>query len=265
MSPTRLTKSDQDIFDQGMLVGQNQIYCVYHLFHLHRLVMPKPPVTAVNLLRSVPYFANLAQPTLDALAAIAIKRTYLAGSTIFWEGDAAIGLFVIEAGSVKICRHSADGREYILHVLYASETFNDVAAMDGGLNPATAIAHTDAVIWTIPRPDLIRVADQHPQLAWALVESMARRARLLVAKVEDLSMRSVKGRLARLLLEQAVRSDTEAVPRLLTQEEMANQLGTVREMVGRALRSLADDDMIAFDRHHITILDAERLTFEAMA
>lgn len=227
--------------------------------------MPKSPESAVDLLRLIAYFANLPQPTLDALAAIAIKRTYLAGATIFWEGEVATGLFVIEAGGVKICRHSAGGRESILHLLYAGETFNDVAAMDGGANPATAIAHTDAVILTIPRPGLIRVVDQHPQLAWALAESMARRARMLVAKVEDLSMRSVKGRLARLLLEQAVQSDTEAVPRLLTQEEMANQLGTVREMVGRALRSLADDDMIAFNRHCITILDAERLTCEATA
>jgi CRP-like cAMP-binding protein len=117
----------------------------------------------------------------------------------------------------------------------------------------------------IPRPELMRLAGQHPELAWALIESMARRARYLVAKVEDLSMRSVKARVARLLLEQAAQHEQEALPRLLTQEEMANQLGTVREMVGRALRNLADEGVIAFDRHYITILDVERLTSAAAA
>jgi CRP/FNR family transcriptional regulator len=243
------------------------------LFHLVLPVMPKSPASATvaavsatrssQLLHSVSYLSKLPAPTLAALAAIAIERHYPAGSTIFWEGEPVVGLFVIGEGYVKICRHSAEGREHILHLLHAGETFNDVAAMDGGVNPASAIAYTDATVWTIPRTDLMRVAEQHPVLAWALAESMARRARFLVQKVEDLSMRSVKARLARLLLEQAVQNEAEALPRMLTQEEMANQLGTVREMVGRALRSLADDGVIAFDRHRITILDAERLAYES--
>jgi CRP-like cAMP-binding protein len=220
---------------------------------------------SVELLQSVACFTNLFQSTLEALAAVAIQRTYPAGTTIFWEGEPATGLFVVGDGCVKICRHSSEGREHILHLLHRYETFNDVAAMDGGANPATAIAHTDAVVWAIPRSEIIRTTEHHPELAWALLESMARRARNLVTMVEDLSMRSVKARLARLLLEQAAHNDAEALPRLLTQEEMANQLGTVREMVGRALRSLADDCVIEFNRHYITILDAECLAYEATA
>ena len=68
--------------------------------------------------------------------------------------------------------------------------------------------------------------------------SPASMARHLVNLVEDLSMRTVKGRVARLLLDEAQASHEDVVPRLLTQEEMAARLGTVREMVGRALRSL---------------------------
>jgi CRP/FNR family transcriptional regulator len=227
--------------------------------------MSKSSTTAspVELLRTVPYFERLSPPALETLAAIAIARHYLAGTTIFCEGEPAVGMFVIGDGCVKICRHSVEGREHILLLLHRGDTFNDVAAMDGGDNPATAIAYTDAVVWTIPRPQLISVTEKYGELTWALLESMARRTRHLVAKVEDLSTRSVKGRLARLLLEQAESNDVEAIPRLLTQEEMANQLGTVREMVGRALRSLADDGILKFDRHHITILDVERLTDEA--
>ncbi len=76
-------------------------------------------------------------------------------------------------------------------------------------------------------------------------------------------MRNVRSRLAHLLLAQAQAAETDEVPRLLTQEEMAGRLGTVREVVGRALRGLAADGIIEFDRHRIVILDPERLAQEA--
>jgi CRP/FNR family transcriptional regulator len=138
-----------------------------------------------------------------------------------------------------------------------------VAALDGGPNPATATALTLTTLWRIERADLQRLAAEHPALAWALMADLAGRARYLVGVVEDLAMRSVRGRLARLLLEQAEASRTEVVPMMMTQEEMAARLGTVREMVGRTLRSLAAAGILEFDRHRIVILDAEKLAEEA--
>jgi CRP-like cAMP-binding protein len=221
--------------------------------------------TVREILRSVSYLGALPDPVLDALATVAIIRSYPAGEAIFWEGEPCFGLFIIAEGIVKISRHSVEGREHILHLLHRGETFNDVAALDGGPNPATATAHTTATLYAIPRPDLRRITGQHPELAWVLIESMARRARYLVTMVEDLAMRSVKGRLARLLLEQAEANTSDALPRLLTQEEMASRLGTVREMVGRSLRSLAADGIIEFDRHRIVVLDPDRLAEEAIS
>lgn len=217
------------------------------------------------LLRSIPYFAELPEETLAELAAVAVRAEYRASEFIFWEGEPVQGLYIVASGTVRVSRHSAEGREHILHLLDRGETFNDVAALDGGPNPATTSAHTDAVIYRIPRADLQRIAERYPRLAWALIESMARRARNLVMMVEDLAMRSVKGRLARLLLDQADANASSEVQRMLTQEEMASRLGTVREMVGRALRSLAADEIIEFDRHRIVILDIDRLAAEAVA
>jgi CRP/FNR family transcriptional regulator len=173
------------------------------------------------------------------------------------------GLCLIEAGTVKIVRHAKDGREHTLLVLGGGDTFNDVAALDGGPNPATAMALNETVIWRVDPQDLQRVASRYPALAWAMAASIARRARYLLGLVQDLGMRNVRGRLAHLLLEQAQASQRGEVPRLLTQEEMASRLGTVREVVGRALRSLANDGIIAFDRHRIVVLDPERLAREA--
>lgn len=76
-------------------------------------------------------------------------------------------------------------------------------------------------------------------------------------------MRNVRGRLACLLLEEAARDQEQAISRFLTQEDMAARLGTVRDVVGRALRGLAADGVIEFDRHQIVILDIDRLSVEA--
>ena len=89
----------------------------------------------MTLLREVRCFAKLSPEVIDALAAVATELPYSAGETIFLEGDPATGLFVLEKGVVKISRVSLEGREYIMHLVGPGESFNDVAAMDGGNNP----------------------------------------------------------------------------------------------------------------------------------
>lgn len=218
-----------------------------------------------DLLRQAPYLALQPEEVITSLAAAATRSLHRAGAVVFIQDEPSRGLFFIEAGEVKISRVSREGREHILHVLRAGETFNDVAAMDGGPNPVTATARTDVMLWCIQRDDFRRIAFEYPSLAWALIENLARRARYLVGVVEDLGMRSVRGRLANLLLTEARAHQMGAVPRLLSQEEMASRLGTVREVVGRALRAMASDGVITFDRHRIVILDEERLAEEAEA
>jgi len=217
----------------------------------------------LDLWQSVPYLKGLPAGVVQALANVANVYRYTANTIIFQEGEPVAGLYLVEEGTVKICRFSKDGREQTLRFMQRGDTFNDVAALDGGPNPATAIAYTDVVLWRITRPDLRYVVERNPNLAWALIESISQRARYLVNLVHDLSLRNVKGRLARLLLEQTEAAARGESPPLLTQEEMANRLGTVREMVGRALRSLSNAGLIEFDRHRLVILDAERLAEEA--
>ncbi len=215
-----------------------------------------------DLLRRVPYFAGLPDEVLRALVASATSRDFARGQVIFLEGDPCAGLYVVAAGTIKILKLSPQGREQILQQLGPGGTFNEVAVLDNGPNPASAAAVTDARVVTIARADIRRLAQTYPELAWALIESLARRARHLVSMVEDLSLRSVKARLARLLLAEAQRaSDGGEIKRsqMITQGEMAARLGTVREMVGRALRDLADEGLIEFDRHRIVIRNRDRL------
>lgn len=125
--------------------------------------------------------------------------------------------------------------------------------MDGGPNPASAEALTDAVIYVIARADFLRILERHPQASRAVLASFALRLRQMVELASDLSLRTVPQRLAKLLLEQA------HIAGQLTQHEMAASLGTVREVVGRALRTLGDEGLIRIDGHRIVITDREGL------
>lgn len=225
--------------------------------------LPEDRSRVFGLLSRVQFLQDLPAAVIGALAQAAHAARFDHGEVIFLEGDSANAVYMVEQGVVKISRTSLEGREYIMHLVQPGGTFNDVAALDGGPNPATATALTLATLWVIERVDLQRIAGEHPALAWALMEDLAGRARYLVGVVEDLAMRSVRGRLARLLLEQAVASRTEVVPMMMTQEEMAARLGTVREMVGRTLRSMAAAGILEFDRHRIVILDVDKLAEEA--
>lgn len=220
----------------------------------------------IDLMKDLRSFASLDQSILEELARHARRLAFAPGEMIFLEGDPCAGLFMVERGRCKAFKISAEGREQTLHIIQPGRMFNEVAISDGGPNPVNVMAVDEAVVWAIARVDLKELAFQRPSLAWALLENIARRARELVGITEDLGLRPVKARLAKLLLEEAERSTRPELERehLLTQQEMAARLGTVREMVGRALRTLTDAGAIRIERHRIIIVDQDLLKQEAM-
>ena len=209
-----------------------------------------------ELLRSIPYFASLDEDALASIAAIAARRAYAPDEVIFLEGDPCAGLFIVQTGHVKIYTASPEGREQILTIIGPRDSFNDVAVFDGGPNPASAQAMEAVELLVIERPTMLNLFERYPKLAQAVVTVLAARARMLVRMVEDLSLHSVTGRLAKLLLDQALQG-SEAVP--LTRQQMAARLGTIREMVSRALRQLEDEGLVRREGHEIIITDRTAL------
>jgi len=215
-----------------------------------------------RLLGCVPYFAQLDGATLDVVARGAFRRFCATGQTIFLEGEPCAGLWVVEKGRVRLLRFSIEGREQVVKLVGPGEFFNEVAVLDGGPNPVSAMAAMESILWVIERNTMLELLERYPALAAGVIENLASRARHLLALVEDLSLRTVSARLAKLLMAQA--EGGSETPRRLTQQEMAAQVGTVREMVGRVLRTFEDEGFIRMDRHRIVILDREALEREAM-
>lgn len=219
-------------------------------------------LTLIEQLRANSFFAGLAAPALQALADQAVWRDYGSGEVIFLEGERSTGLYVLQAGWLKIVKVSPDGREQILRFLEPGEAFNALALFADQLNPATAIALEPAGVWLLRREAVLNLLRQRPDFAERLLAAMAGHLVALVKLVEDLSLRPVTGRLARLLLEQA-EGDVLRRPRWYTQAELAAQLGTVPDVVQRALNGLAAGGLITVERHQILIRD--RVALEKLA
>jgi CRP-like cAMP-binding protein len=211
-----------------------------------------------GLLKTISYFSNLDSRALDILARSAIRRKYDAGQVVLIEGEPCPGPYIIESGWLKAVKIGLDGREQVLQMLQAGEAFNAISVFTDAPNQASVSALEPSLIWLIPREVLLRLMDEHPQLMHQVVRDLAGRVMHLVRMVEDLSLRSVEARLARLLLEQ---SQGESVQRRrwATQAEMASRLGTVPDVVNRALRKLSEEGLIHVERHQIQILDKEGL------
>jgi CRP/FNR family transcriptional regulator len=214
--------------------------------------MPNASVL-LAILRNTGYFEQLPDERLHTLAAQAVPRQFDADAPIFHEGEASAGLWLVESGSVKIFKINPDGDEHILHILGTGNTFNDIAAFDGGLNPANAAALSDVSLWLLPSQSLHNLLKNDGEAAARIVGLMARRIRGLVGQIEDLALYSVTIRLARFLLKQA--EDPALSGPGVTRASIAAHLATTPESISRALRSLETSGAIRFDRHQIVIVD----------
>lgn len=194
---------------------------------------------------------------LASIGRAAGRRSYRAGELISYEGDPVRAAYIIETGQVRVYRTSLSGREQVLAVLGEGDLFNVAPAFQpDGTNRSTVQALTDVSLFVIQPDELLAAIRSSPDLALALLRHLADRLDDLTNLVEDLSLRTVRGRLARFLLRSA---DGGAVARRWTQDEMASQLGSVRDVVGRTLRSLQDERLVRVDRHRIVLVDREGL------
>ena len=211
-----------------------------------------------RLLKAVSYFSSMDAAALKLVAQAAIRRVYDAGQVILLEGEPCAGLYIVESGWLKVVKIGMDGREQVLQTLGPGDAFNAISVFTDAPNQATVTALETSQVWIVRREVLLSMLDEHPALARQVVKDLAGRVMHLVRMVEDLSLRSVEARLARLLLELA---EGEAVQRRrwATQAEMAARLGTVPDVVNRALRKLAAAGLIHVERQQIRILDSEGL------
>lgn len=216
----------------------------------------------IQTLQKLPRFNELAPETQDMLAEAAFRRRYDAGQVIYVEGEPAEWIYVLESGWVKATRMTREGREQAMLFLRPVEVFGDIAVLTGTTYPGTVVALEPVTVWMIPAAVVLELIPRCPDLAMAVIRHLGERVLYYVTLVEDLSLRSVEARLAAKLLQNAELRDGQLiVPRRewTTFDEMAVRLGTVRDVLSRALKTLEGEKLLKVERQHIHILDPKGL------
>jgi CRP-like cAMP-binding protein len=217
--------------------------------------------STAQILRRVTLFASLSDDALARVASVAQARVYSPGEVVIFEGDPCGAAYFIVEGQVRVYRLAPAGREQVLARLGPGQAFNTVPPFHPhGVNHATVEALSPVTLYAVVCVDFRRLVGECTELALAILQDFADRLDHLTNLVEDLSLRTVRGRLARFLLEHA---DSIQAARNWTHDEIAANLGTVRDMVGRTLRAFADAGLVRIERQRIVLLDREGLKAEA--
>lgn len=214
--------------------------------------------------RSVPYFDALSDDEALQFAAELVVRSYGPREFILVEGDHAVGFYLLRSGKARIFRTGPDGREQAFRLVSAGDTFGEVPVFDGAPNPATveSLEQSEVVLFPVEAvTDLVR---RRPDVALPLLLHFARRLRSFTELVEQISLQTVPSRIARYLYhlarEEGIQSpDGIVVPREVTQQDLASLVGSVREVVSRALKVMEDDGLVVIRRREILIRDLAAL------
>lgn len=218
----------------------------------------------ISALKKTQLFGELEEPELRALAERALERRLARGEILFVAGDEARGLFVIVTGALRAFREGVDGREQVIHVERAGATIAELPVFDDKPYPSTVAAEEETLVLFLDKRDVKSLCLKHPQIALAALKLLAGRLRKCAELVEALSLREVDQRLARWLLSEARARGRRAdagleVALALTNQQIAARVGSVREVVSRALSRLQQNGLIMVDGRRVTICDEQAL------
>lgn len=213
-------------------------------------------------LRKTPLFSSLPSADLSRIGEIAALRRFGKRESIFREGDRADGFFVVVAGSVKIFKLSADGKEQVLHILEAGHSFAEATIFESGAFPAHAEALGKTVLLFLPKRPFVELLEKNPKMAIRMLGSLSRWLKRMTDLVENLALRDVENRLVFFVSEEMKGRGTSLrdgaiyeIP--VSKAVLASRLGTVPETFSRTLKKLQDEGKIRVMGNRIRILDAE--------
>jgi CRP-like cAMP-binding protein len=217
-------------------------------------------MTKIDILQKSSLFEGLPFDQLGEIADIVVTKQYGRGETIFFEGDKAVGFYMVGEGKVKIFKVSPAGKEHILHIFGTGEPFGEVPVFYGRPYPASAETLERSSMLFFPRDAFIALLQKKPSIALNMLAVLSLRLRRFAAQIEDLSLKEVPARLAGYLLylseEQGGITEIELE---ISKGQLASLLGTIPETLSRIFARMSEEGLITVAGRKITLLDLERL------
>jgi CRP/FNR family transcriptional regulator, dissimilatory nitrate respiration regulator len=219
-------------------------------------------LAVVNTLRSCQLFTGLPPADLQNIADVTVTKSLAKDEYLFHEGDPATGFYVVQRGAVNVHRVTAAGKEQIIHVFRAGDSFAEVALAAPTGYPADARALEPTQVLLVQKAGILALLRRQPELALRMLGSMSSHLRVLVGQIEDLTVKDVETRLANWLVKRCPnpRSETPVKIELtVAKGVLAAELGTVSETFSRTLAKFREQRLITVKGKTVTVLSPARL------
>ncbi|MEO7082666.1 MAG: Crp/Fnr family transcriptional regulator [Gemmatimonadaceae bacterium] len=198
-----------------------------------------------ELLARLGMFNDVGPCVVPTLAARALSVAFGPGEVIFLAGSEPRGWFIIIEGLVRVVQGTG-ARQHVVHSEGAGGTLGEVPFFSGGRHPATGIAAEPTRCVLFDRASLEAAIAECPEIAFVMTRRLALRTHALVLRLNERSAKSVRIRLVEFLLERATSAGSRRTFSIgMTQQELAEELGTVREVISREIRRLSGDGLLA--------------------
>lgn len=208
-------------------------------------------------------FSDLQGERLDTLSSYKQCGYYKKGQIIFHEESFPGGLFCVRSGAVKLYKVAANGREQIVRLAGEGNILGYRALIGGEPYAATAVVMEESTICHVPRDTFFQLVTTDAQLSARIMRLLSSELKLAESRIVDIAHKSVKERLAEILLLLAekfgMKDDDVTIDIRLTREELANMIGTATESVIRLLSELNKEHVIELEGKAIKLLNRKAL------
>jgi CRP/FNR family transcriptional regulator len=219
-------------------------------------------VALINTLRTCQLFTGLAASDLDKVASVTVPKSLEKGDYLFRERDKAHGFYAVQTGAINVHRVNAAGKEQVIHVFRPGETFAEAALATEYGYPADARAVEASRVLLIQKDGILDLLRSQPELALRMLASMSSHLRVLVAQLEDLTLKDFETRLANWLIKRCPNPDSNAPVTFelkTTKRVLAAELGTVSETLSRALAKFRQQKLLSVAGKKLVILSPAKL------
>jgi len=217
----------------------------------------------INSLRSCQLFTGLPVEDLAQVAAVTVIKALEKGDYLFHEGDPAHGFYIVQRGAVNVHRVTAAGKEQVICVFRAGDSFAEVAVVSPSGYPADARALESTQVLLVRKEGIIELLKRQPELALRMLGSMSSHLRVLVGQIEDLTVKDVETRLANWLVKRCPDPRSErpvTIELTATKRVLAAELGTVSETLSRTFAKFRAQKLVAVKGKLVTVLSPAKLS-----
>jgi len=215
-----------------------------------------------NTLRGCQLFVGLPPDDLNAIADITVVKSLEKGDYLFREGAPSQGFYIVQKGAVNVHRVSSLGKEQVIKIFRAGESFAEAALATMSGYPADARAVESSQILLVQKSGFLELLKRQPELGLRMLGSMSAHLRSLVSQLEDLTLKDVETRLANWLIKRCPSSDSTnpvAIELKTTKRVLAAELGTVSETFSRTLAKFREQKLLSVKGKTVTVLSPAQL------